>query len=421
VNLDWHRLKAVVIESDDWGLCAWSADDQAFRALADTPAFRSPAGRRYGGSTLESAADVNAIAALLGQVRGGDGFPPVWQANTIVGGPDYARLVPPDFAAGRLPVVFHPESPSRWRRPGLWDEIRAAIAAGVWWPELHGLHHLPEQAWLSALRQGHADARRAFEHQSPVCEAVESSGEHDPREPLATRTAALEEAEAGFRSLFGRPPRSLCPPDYRWDERLERDAERLGITVLQGKAEQDGVPLRRLRRAGLAWRWPNRAGARFYMPPRIAFEPEAGQPARAGAAAVHRAVRRAWRRGQPAVVSTHRANYVHLDAARAGAGRGALADLLHRLAGDGAVFLADFEVRDLCERAWSVRPIGDRGALVRYYGVPGEPVHLTLPAGVTGARAREGEGPDFVEVTARDGGLVARFNIGEYLLEWERT
>ena len=52
LNLDWRRLKAVVIESDDWGLCAWSPDEQAYRVLTDTPAFRSPPGRIYGRSTL---------------------------------------------------------------------------------------------------------------------------------------------------------------------------------------------------------------------------------------------------------------------------------------------------------------------------------------------------------------------------------
>jgi len=66
VNVDWARLRGVVLESDDWGLCAWAADRDAWAALAETPAFRSRAGQRYGGSTLESAADGawNAAAAL---------------------------------------------------------------------------------------------------------------------------------------------------------------------------------------------------------------------------------------------------------------------------------------------------------------------------------------------------------------------
>jgi len=99
--MDWRRLKAVVLESDDWGLCAWVPDDQAHRALAVLPAFRSPAGLRYGRSTLESAADVTSLAATLLEWRGGDGFPPVLQANTIVANPDYEAMSSPLFEATR--------------------------------------------------------------------------------------------------------------------------------------------------------------------------------------------------------------------------------------------------------------------------------------------------------------------------------
>src|ERR1044072_3931413 len=111
MNLDWRRLKAVVLESDDWGLCAWSADEQALRVLADTPAFRTPAGRRYAGSTLESAQDVRALADTLAEFRGGDGFHPVWQGNNGVAAPDYARMHAPQFECGQVPLLDYPDVP----------------------------------------------------------------------------------------------------------------------------------------------------------------------------------------------------------------------------------------------------------------------------------------------------------------------
>ena len=148
-----------MLESDDWGLCAWVPDDRGHRALANQPAFRTAAGLRYGRSTLESAADVSELAWELLQWRGKDGFPPVWQANTIVANPDYERLQPPLFQFDELPLCYFPELPARWARPGLSDAIHRAEAAGVWWAELHGLHHLPEAAWLAALRRRAARAR----------------------------------------------------------------------------------------------------------------------------------------------------------------------------------------------------------------------------------------------------------------------
>jgi len=421
VNLDWRRLKAVVIESDDWGLCAWSADANAHRVLADTPAYRHPSGRRYGGSTLESAADLEAMGAILSSAAGEDGIAPVMQANTVMASPDYDRLHAPMFDAETLPLRDFPEPPSRWRRPGLDRALRAVTDSGVWWPELHGLHHLPEAAWLNALRRGEPDARRAFEHQSMVCAAVEKGGEYGEDEPLDLRRRNLALAAGKFRALFGRDPGSFCPPDYHWDPALDRDAEALGLFTFQGVPESAGARAPRFRRLFHRFRWPHFDGRRFALPPRIAFEPltAEGPSESLGVERTWRAVQEAWRRGQPAVISTHRMNYVHLVPGWAEAGREALAALLGRLVQAGAMFLVDVEVRALLERGWSLRPIGTSGAVLRYFGVPGAPVTLPAPPGTTAVDATpDAPGARF---EPGEGGVVARVNVGSYRLAWGRA
>lgn len=405
------HARAVVIESDDWGLAAWVPDEAAARELADAPAFTSAPGRRYGRSTLETAADVGALAALLGGVRGADGQPAVLQANTVMAAPDYARIAP-GRASAPIPVAPGPELPGRWARPGLERALDEAIAAGVWWPELHGLHHLPEHAWARALSAGVADARVAFDQQCMVCQAVEASGEFDAREPLADRERRLARAVELFVARFGRRPGSFCPPDYRWDRRLDPVAARLGLDTFQGAAERV-APLAPLRRRWHAWRWPTR-GARLDMPPRIAFEPLGRDAANAplGAAEAYARCRAAWAAGRPAVVSTHRLNYAHLDAAFAEAGRRALGDLLARLAGDGAAFLVDAEVHALLARGWSARRIGAGRALVRC-ARPSAVEVADAPPGAALALAR-GDG----EVDARGPRAVARLAAGVHVLTW---
>jgi len=347
--------RIVVIESDDWGFCAWVADPAAHRALADTPAFRSPAGQVYGRSTLERAADISRLVSVLRSVRGGDGVPPVLQANTVMAAPDFGRIVAP-YEMEALPLVAHPDTPSRWRRDGLWEQVRKAQVAGIWWPELHGLHHVPENAWLEALRRGDTDAGKALLWQTTVCEAVETSGEYAPSEPEPTRARNLEHAVELFRGRFGRAPLSLCPPDYRWDEKLEADAERLGITILQGKAEQ-ARPMLKIRRRLAVPRLPRVHGKRFYTPPRIAFEPRGKVGGPLGVDSVVAQVHAAWEKGKPAAISTHRVNYAHLDEEWCARGRVELAELLKRLADDRAVFVTDMELRDLTVRGFSVRPV----------------------------------------------------------------
>ncbi len=422
MNLDWHRLRAVVLQSDDWGLCAWAADDRAHRALADLPAFRSVPGRRYGRSTLESAADVRALADVLADVQGGDALPSVLQANTIVANPDASRLVPPEFAAESLPLIAHPLQPARWERPGLWDAVREAGQRGVWWGELHGLHHLPATAWLAALRRGEDDARRAFEHASPICAAVESSGEYDAREPRSVRAEDLRVAIQHFEALFGRRPTSFCPPDYRFDEWFEDEAASQGLTTLQGHAEREGRSFPRLRRWLAHWRFPQLAGDRFRLPPRIAFEPR-GVATADGAVGISVALSRsrdAWTRGQPAILSTHRLNYAHLDPAWSEAGRKALGSLLRGLALEGARFLTDMEVRQLVERGWSLRSSGPE-AVLRHHGEPHAPLRFALPAGATGVRFAAAPADASAMLQCVDGTAEARVSVGDYRIRWERA
>ena len=422
MNLDWHRLKAVVLESDDWGLCAWVPDDRAHRTLAPLPAFRSEAGLRYGRSTLESAADVAALADLLLNLRGRDGLPPVWQANTIVANPDYDAMTSRTFDFAEMPIVDQPDVPTRWVRPGMWEAVRKAEADGVWWAELHGLHHLPATAWLGALRRGQDDARRALEQQSPIGVAVEASGEYDPSEPYDLRKRDLHRAVEVFRKLFGRMPTSFCPPDHRFDEWLEEEAASLGVTTLQGKPEQAGGALPPLRRRLFGLRFPHWKADRFQLPPRIQFEPcgDAKAPGRRGLEAAVEGARAAWRRGHPAIVSTHRMNYAHLDEAWSSAGRRALDRLLEQLCQDGAVFVTDHELRQLVEQQWSVRPIGTRGVLLRHYGVPRDTLKFAAPPDALGAKLN-GPGHDAkAELSVEEGVAEVRVNLGEHVIEWTR-
>jgi hypothetical protein len=254
-----------------------------------------------------------------------------------------------------------------------------------------------------------------------VCQAVEASGEYDPSEPSDVRVRNLERAVEQFRALFHRDPASICPPDYRWDETLEADAERLGVRIVQGLGEQAGR-FPRARRLFHQMRWPDPSGKRFYMPARIAFEPRGGQDPRSpvGAVRAHAAARAAWSRGQPAVISTHRVNYAHLDPAWSEAGLSALRDL------DGASSSAmapPSSPTPRCTRCGSAAGPRARSAAEGSWSAAmdpaGSPCACRSALRGADARVREGATRD-VQVRVEDGHAAAALERGEYLLEWQR-
>ena len=82
------------------------------------------------------------------------------------------------------------------------------------------------------------------------------------------------------------------------------------------------------------------------------------------------------------------------------------------------MFLTDHEVRQLVERGWSVREIGGRGVLLRHYGVPREDLRFVAPDGVTGALLRAPSADAKAELAVEHGQVLARVNVGEYVIEW---
>ena len=60
-------------------------------------------------------------------------------------------------------------------------------------------------------------------------------------------------------------------------------------------------------------------------------------------------------------------------------------------------------------------------ALVRYYGVPREPITFDAPGDAIGVAIREGRRADVADARLAGGRVEARLNDGEYLLEWQRA
>jgi len=208
VNLDWQRLKALVIQSDDWGLCAWSPDEQALRVLADTPAFRT----EFGVATAAPRSRARATCARSAPRCSSSArrrIPPVWQANTVNGGAGVRAAPAPGIRRARAAAGRPAEATPRWRRPGLWEAVAESCESGSGGRSSTVSTIFPEHRWLTALRRGEADARRAHEQGSPVCRAVQSSGEYDASEPRELRRAHLTQAVERFQARFGgRRPRS---------------------------------------------------------------------------------------------------------------------------------------------------------------------------------------------------------------------
>jgi hypothetical protein len=361
--VDWRRVRAVALESDDWGLAGFVPDTGAWHGLRreDLSPGRFP--EVYWNSTLEDSATVADLASLLASHRGRDGLPALLQPNYVM-----SSLAWEDGQWRRYDL---PDLPRDYRRPGMWKAVGDARRLGVWYPEFHAAWHYDparrREATIASETAREAAARGIMLF--PGSEAARELGSWRPTPELARE---LDDALVVFANAFGRRPGSLIAPDYTWNDRIESMWSTRGLDVIQAKREQrdpdlpPGAMGRVLKVLARQWARSTRAG-RTYLERNCRLEPAQSPDPGATVAACVRETARAWERGEPAIVETHRVNFAHAEAPVVVAGRQALGAYLAAvtaLPGHGPLFLADVEIASLARRGTSVRAGGD-GTVVR--------------------------------------------------------
>lgn len=393
--VDWQLMRAVVIQSDDWGFAGFAPAAEAWRGVERDSLAPGRFPDTYWDSTLEDAAAVEAMTEILAAARGRDGLPAVFQPNYILFSMDHDGTQWRRYALPALPPAY--------RRPGLWAAVAEARRAGVWHPELHGAWHYDPDLRIARALESPA-AARATAAGITVFRDAHGARELGPWRDREVLAAELDASRAVFAELFGTEPASVIAPDYTWSARNEDIWVSRGLRIIQAKREQRD-PTLPAGRAGRVVKWLDRRLAhliradRSYVERNCRFEPaQHGDPDQV-ADRCARQVFGAWAAGEPAVIETHRVNFVHLDAGVAERGRDGLAGLLQRIGAQspGPLFLSDAEVAQLERRGVSAVVRGEavilRNAAHSYRvaaltvdrvggpGSPGKPLLVGLPGG----------------------------------------
>ncbi|MEN8005619.1 MAG: hypothetical protein ABFS42_01340 [Candidatus Krumholzibacteriota bacterium] len=401
----WQSLRAIAIESDDWGLAGFVPDQDSWAGLDRKLLKYGAIPEAYWLSTLEDSSMVGRLNRVLASHVGRDGHPAVLQPNYIMSSLSHEQdgWVRRDL----------PDLPPAYRRPGLWEAVAAGIEGGTWYPEYHGTwHYDPDLRMQEALA---GDFARTVTGRGimlfPGSDRAWELGAWRHNPDLAED---LDGSLACFQVLFGRPVNSVIAPDYHWDARMEDMWSSRNLRVIQGKREQINAAWG-VGKSGRLRKYLERHWDRFAHPERTYLERNCRlEPVQApdpGAVVLQcvAETRSAWAAGQPAIVESHRINFAHTDAALVETGLAALDRYLDLVAGnqsEAPVFLTDHEIAQLNGSGTSWRVKGGvvilRNATrsLRVLEVPGaaltraaaargdqrtfeEGLLVSLPAGVT--------------------------------------
>lgn len=322
-------VKALVIQSDDWGYCGWTASRASFKSL--TPLLERRYGSKgliWGNSTLEAPEDLEMLFQLLEGHSDTRGRHPAFQAGYVTGNPDYQRMQEEGFRT--LHNVFLPDIPPLWQRGELVAKAREGMERGVWHPVYHGASHFNVGRWLQRLAVD-PDTRAAAAEGCFLGEGNSGDFEFGPLAEKAALRPLLREGLQAFQHSFGFFPQAAILPAYFWGPEAEEALAREGVGILHGKncqvRRQNALERGRGKLYNLfGWKdsaksWQISCGdyrldlGLRYLVRNVFFEPyldwawHGRSPEETVAAAVE-AVEQAWRREEPAVLITHRINYV---------------------------------------------------------------------------------------------------------------
>lgn len=311
------RRRLVVFESDDWGSIRMPSVE-VFEKLSHSGIdMTSDEGYRFNKyDSLETAEDLTSLFDILSGTKDSTGRPAVFTPVSVVSNPDFEKIMHSGFSG----YFYEPFVKTLEKYPGcdnsyaLWKE---GIAKRLFMPQFHGREHLNVKAWMSALKGNHRNTLETFKYgmwgistNNDPDIGIELQAAFDFIDPgdLTYQEEVIATGLALFRELFGYRATFFVPPNGPFSSKLESVCIRNGIKYLStSKIQLEPVghkkTVKKLHRLGQK----SNSGI-TYLTRNCFFE-----PSQSGQNWIERCLAEtanAFKWHKPAVISTHRVNYI---------------------------------------------------------------------------------------------------------------
>ncbi len=306
--------KLLIFESDDWG-SLYLPNSQQIKTLERVGVLKSDRQgyKRY--DCLETRDDLECLFDLLNQFSDLNGNPAKFTFNTVMGNPDFDKIKASEFQ-----VYFHQFFFDSYRQYNGEDCRRAwqlGMANRLFTPQFHAHEHLNVPRWMRDLRGNRQDTRIAFENQyycqsRSMTSPVDYLTAHwpDTIEDLVFLEKQLLLGLAAFETTFQFPSKTFVACCYVLPQEIEKVTADNGVGLIQTQ-RRHRVPLVHSHQSTFRSRYPGQKNqfGQIYSVRTVQFEPFSDNSLD-WADLAFKQIGLAFKRGFPAVVSSHRVNYV---------------------------------------------------------------------------------------------------------------
>lgn len=307
----------MVFESDDWGSVRMPSVNTLDKLVVAGLDVKGLDSCRYNlNDTLASAEDLTALFETLSGYRDQYNRPAAFTPVTVVANPDFEKIRAHDFKN----YYFEPFTSTLERYYGgnsvfkLWKE---GMVQEIFRPQFHAREHLNVAEWMRALQAGDAETLLAFDNgcwgfnnKNISGSAISFQAAFDLYDPadLQVQATAITEGLNLFESLFGYRASYFVPPNGPFNNQLQKVAADAGIRFMYAdRLQTEPLGLGKEKKS-FHWLGLRNRHQQLYITRNCFFEP--GKRGKDWVSTCLKNIETAFRWQKPAVISTHRVNYI---------------------------------------------------------------------------------------------------------------
>lgn len=321
-NIEGWRTnrKIVVIESDDWGSIRMPSPEVYEKLLSLGIRVNNCPYNRY--DALESEEDLSELFDTLIKFKDKNSNHPIITTNYVVTNPNFKKIESSGFR--NYYFEFFTETLNKYpKHQNSIEIIKQGIDKKIIHPQFHGREHLNVNRWMKGLQNNLKETHLAFDNglfglSTNITDEKRKSYlaalDFDNINELDYHKQILENGLDIFEQIFGYRSSSFIAPNYIWHTDLEPFLASKGIKFIQGIRNQTHPTGNKnlIKRHCIGSQ--NASGQR-YLVRNCLFEPSFDQ-SKPWVESVLKEISVAFFWNKPAIISSHRVNYIgFIDAA----------------------------------------------------------------------------------------------------------
>lgn len=308
--------KIIVFESDDWGMQRMPSKEAYHNLLSKGFPVDKSIYNRF--DSLESNEDVESLMDVISSVKDKNNNPAIFTLNNIITNPDFGKIFDSNFEEYHFELFTETLRKSK-HSDNVLDLYKQGISCKLFQTQFHGREHVHINNWMNNLRNGNPQFLAAFkEGTHTINDNRGFSCRYECLDAMATYSeddfssikVSIENGLSLFKGIWGFQSRSIIAPCYTWSKPLEKVFKENGIRYIQGsRAQREPISMEQPYRIYRNYCGKKNQGGLTYLVRNVDFEQiESGDDNIVNTALKQIQTSFFW--GKPAIISTHRVNYI---------------------------------------------------------------------------------------------------------------